>query len=112
MTMWYSVAFSVNSHQGTILRNFIFLIIMALAVPALAQYQTDPTHLYPASSNTSPAKKTPPHNKVTSTQDKAKSSKQAHAGDLHHQCDQTSHGLEECEEAGLLQPLSRPEVTS
>jgi hypothetical protein len=39
---------------------------------AWAQYQTDPTHLYPASSNTAPTKKAPPKNKVVSTADKQK----------------------------------------
>jgi hypothetical protein len=51
-----------------ILRIFIFLMVLSLVTPTLAQYQTNPNPIYPPAH-----KKDPPKNKVVSTQDKQKS---------------------------------------
>ena len=45
---------------------------MGATTAAIAQYQTNPTSLFPVSSNPTGANKTPPLNKVVSTQDKPK----------------------------------------
>jgi len=45
---------------------------MSAAVSANAQYQTNPTSLFPVTSNPTGSNKTPPQNKVISTQDKQK----------------------------------------
>src|ERR1700679_3462438 len=50
-----------------ILRIFIFLMVLSLAAPAMAQYQTNPNPIYPP-----PGKKDPPKNKAISTQDRKK----------------------------------------
>jgi hypothetical protein len=65
--------------------QFLFLTLCFVYSPALAQYQTDPTHLYPASSNTAPGKKTPPKNKVISTTDKQKAGIPLHKADRFYQ---------------------------
>ncbi len=57
------------------------LLTLLVCSPAMAQYQTDATHLYPASSNTAPAKKVPPKNKVISTTDKQKAGIPLHKAD-------------------------------
>ena len=61
--------------------QFLLLMLLFVCSPAIAQYQTDATHLYPASSNTSPAKKRPPKNKVISTTDKQKAGIPLHKAD-------------------------------
>jgi hypothetical protein len=45
---------------------------MGVAATAMAQYQTNPTSLFPVTSNPTGANKKPPQNKVISTQDKQK----------------------------------------
>ncbi|HTA76363.1 MAG TPA: hypothetical protein VK791_04335 [bacterium] len=54
------------------MRFFIFLLLIGAATAAKAQYQTNPTSLFPVTSNPTGSNKTPPQNKVISTQDKQK----------------------------------------
>ncbi len=63
------------------LKTVVIFISLCAATAAWAQYQTDPTHLFPAASNSSPSKKAPPKNTVISTTDKQKTGIPLHRAD-------------------------------